>query len=743
MIKKSNYIKYLDVLRVISCVAVLLYHLDILKGGYLAVCTFFVLSGYLTCTSALKKDSFSFKSYYKNLFLRIYLPLLSVVFITILVLSFIPNLSLISLKPETTSIIGGYNNFWQLTANLDYFARHADSPFIHLWYISILIQFDIVFPLIYMGIKKLKMEFGKGMPLLVLFVLSVVSTGYFFFVSTKGNIMFVYYNTFARIFSIIWGVFLAYLHHYYGIISLKKFKRLPFAKIMMWLYLLLLIIMFIFIDSKSKIFNAGMILTTIVSLRIISYSNILINTQRPLNKFVKYISSISYEIYLVQYPVIYLYQFTLLNSFLKIILMLISIFVFASIIHFALNFKSEFKKNRLIKIVVFLIVICLSLIGLYKYIVSEDYTKEMKALENQLNENEKMMAAKQEEYQAKLKAEEEEFSKLLDSLEMSDEDLKELVLKIPVVGIGDSVLLGAVNNLYKKFPNGYFDGKVSRSIWAGVTLLQELKSKNMIKEVVVINLGANGDCSANCKNEIMKLAGDKKVFWLTVTNDHNVHVNDKIKNMAKEYDNLYIIDWENISKGHEDYFYGDGIHLTIPGREAYTEAIYEGIYKVYKDEQKIKKENAIKEYEESLKTKLSFYGNDLLLNAFELLQDDFENAKFNINKDYTFKSLKEELAKDKEDKILNHRIVFAFDNKLMLNKSDYEELIDLYKENEINIVLLNGQVLDFDKENVNIINFYNELSLHDEYFMVDKIHLTEAGNKALKELLVKSINKEE
>ena len=741
--KKVNYIKHLDVLRAISCVSILLYHLDILKGGYLAVCTFFVLSGYLTCTSSLKKEEFSFKSYYKNLFLRIYLPLLSVVFITIFVLSFIPNLSLISLKPETTSIIGGYNNFWQLSANLDYFARHADSPFIHLWYISILIQFDVVWPLIYIGIKKLKVEFGKFLPLLVLFVLSIISTGYFYFASTKGNIMFVYYNSFSRVFSLLWGVFLAYLHHYYGIISLKRFKKIPLAKMMICLYLLVLILLFIFIDSKSKIFNIGMILATIVSLRIISYANLLISDKKPLKKFVKYISSISYEVYLVQYPVIYLYQFTLLNSFIKIVLMLITIFIFSSIIHFALNFKSGFKRNRIIKIVVFLIIIILSLVGVYKYIVSEDYTKEMKALENQLNENEKMMVAKQEEYQAKLKEEEEEYSKMLDSLEVSDEELKEIVQKIPVVGIGDSVLLGAVNNLYKKFPNGYFDGKVSRSIWAGVTLLQELNTKNLIKEVVVINLGANGDCSANCKSEIMKLTGDKKVFWLTVTNDQNVHVNDKLKTMASEYDNLYIIDWENISKGHEDYFYGDGIHLTIPGREAYTEAIYEAIYKVYKEEQKIKKENAIKEYEESLKVKLSFYGNDLLLNAFDFFQDDFENAKFNINKDYTFKLLKEELAKDNEEKTLNHRIVLAFDNKLMLNKSDYEELINIYKDNEINIVLLNNQELDFESDRVNIINFYDELKVHEDYLMVDKIHLTETGNKAFKELLVKLVNKED
>ena len=49
----------LDVLRVLSCAAVLLYHLGFLKGGYLAVCTFFVMSGYLSARAALSQEKFN------------------------------------------------------------------------------------------------------------------------------------------------------------------------------------------------------------------------------------------------------------------------------------------------------------------------------------------------------------------------------------------------------------------------------------------------------------------------------------------------------------------------------------------------------------------------------------------------------------------------------------------------------------------------------------------------------------
>ena len=106
----KKYYKKLDLIRFISCISVLLYHLNIIKGGYLAVCTFFVLTGYLSCFSLFKKEKISILEYYKNRFLHIYLPLVLVVFISIAVISFIPSINWLNLKPETTSVLLSYNN---------------------------------------------------------------------------------------------------------------------------------------------------------------------------------------------------------------------------------------------------------------------------------------------------------------------------------------------------------------------------------------------------------------------------------------------------------------------------------------------------------------------------------------------------------------------------------------------------------------------------------------------------------
>ena len=74
MKNKKIFYKDINFIRIVSCLAILLYHLGILKGGYLAVCTFFVMSGFLSSISAFKKEKFSLKSYYLNRLKKIYIP---------------------------------------------------------------------------------------------------------------------------------------------------------------------------------------------------------------------------------------------------------------------------------------------------------------------------------------------------------------------------------------------------------------------------------------------------------------------------------------------------------------------------------------------------------------------------------------------------------------------------------------------------------------------------------------------
>ena len=728
----KKYYKNIDMIRLVSCIAILLYHLNILKGGYLAVCTFFVLSGYLSCISAFKKEKFNILEYYYNRIKKIYIPLIIVVFMSVSIVSIL-NINWINLKPETTSVLLGYNNFWQLNANMDYFARHVSSPFMHLWYISILLQYDLVFPIIFKLLRKIGDKINKILPCIITIIYSTIMAIFFYKSNLMQDMMIVYYNTFTRIFSLLFGLSLGFIHSYYGVLIPKKLKGEKISQSILYIYLLIMIFFFIFIEAKSSYYGYSMILVTILTCRLLDYGTLYIKKTSTLDKVIKSLSSISYEIYLFQYPVIFIFQYININNILYLPLLILIVILLSYLLHFAINGK----KYKFLKYMILIIFLSITLYGGYKYMVAKDHTKEMNELKEQLEQNEKLIEQNKEKYAAELQKENDEWKKTLESLDSSQNNLKEIVSNLPITGIGDSVMLGAIQNLNNQFPNGYIDAKVSRTAWKAASILNELNEKNMLGNPIIINLGANGDCSTSCKQEIMNICGNRKVYWLNTTNNQDSNV--RLKNFASSYSNLHIIDWYTLSLGHSEYFYADGIHLTGIGRKVYTEVIFNAIYQDYLKEFNDAKQILIEKHNEEQKNKITFYGNNILLNAFENLQNEFNDAKFVINKDFNYKNLEEELIQSLNNGTITNKIVFAFDNSSNLSLKDYQNLIKLCKNNKIYILSVNNFTNNIIYDNVKIIDFNQILQDNSDYIMSDGVHLSEAGNRALVEKLKESI----
>ncbi len=744
MDNKKVYYKDLDIVRVLSCILVLLYHLNILKGGYLAVCIFFVLSGYLSIISAFRKEKFSILSYYKERFFHIYIPLLIVVFITLGIVALIPSINWLTLKPESTSVILGYNNYWQLSANMDYFARHVSSPFMHFWYIAILLQFDLVFPFIFIILKKIGEKLKKAIPLAFVITLAFAGYGYFFYSSLTNNIMVTYYDTFIRLFSIIFGLALGLFHVYYKDLKACYTKNKLVSRIIFYTYLLITILLCIFIPSTSDYFSISMLLITLIGCRLIDYGTIYSTDELSIfDRIIKSLSKVSYEIYLIQYPVIFFFQDLVIKDYIKVPIIIVITIILSYILHFSLDYKKNKEdviKFKIIKIITLVLLSGFSIYGIYNYIITKDHTQEMKELEDQLNKNEELMEQKQKEYEASLKEEQDKWNSIMADLENGEEKIKEAIDNMPVISIGDSVMLGAMNSLYKVFPKGYVDAKVSRADCEVPNILRNLINKDKIGEVVVIGLGTNGSCGNGTRNEILNILKDKKVFWLTVTNDRQVHINTHIKSLANDNDNVYLVDWETISKGHRDYFASDGIHLTGKGQAAYSKAIYDAIYQVYLDAFNAKKNGIIDEHEKELKEKITFYGNDIIINAFDNIKEKFLKTDFKLDKNYNFEKIYNDIKTGVEANTLNHRIVLAFDKQSEMTQNNYLELIGLLNGYEIYIVSSDTK-LEFTNANVTVIDFYSELSKNPNYLMADRVHLTNNGNLALSIMLDQTINK--
>ena len=731
--KTKRYLN-LDLIRTVSLIAVLLYHLNLLQGGYLAVCTFFVLSGYLSVLSGFKNEKFSLLKYYKNKFIKIYLPLLIVVCLTVLILSFMPNIEWFNLRPETNSVLLGYNNYWQLNANLDYFVRLISSPFMHFWYIALLLQFELIFPIVFLILKKIGEKISKFIPCLLLFIAGTASFIFFYLTVKNGNLMTAYYGTFERSFSLLFGMMIGFIHVYYKPLELKK-KSMNLS--IFNILLIGLMTLFILIDFKSSFFAFSMLLSTLLTVLLINFGT---NNHKNVvvNGLSSAISKISYEVYLVQYPVIFIFQNIDMNDFIKIPLIIIITLIISIIINYALDIKKK-SKTFFVKIILCLIILIGTGFGFYKYIQTEDHTEEMKKLEDDLNKNQELIEQKRKEYLESLKNEEEDWEKVLSELDGSEEKIKDIVTNLRVVGVGDSIMELAVKDLYKVFPNGYFDAATNRTEKAAKEILKDLKNKGLLGDIIILNIGTNGSCYGECKEEVMEILGpDRTVYWLNATHPDFSAFNPSLIDLASKHENLHIIDWIKVMEENPGYLISDKVHPTVKGCKLYAQTIYDAVYKDYLANFDKMKEQKIKEHEEKLKQKITFIGNDLLIKGYDTISSEYPTSNLITDDEIDYNKLENIINNNK----IAYNLVLLFDKKVGLTDKEYDKLIELCKDHKLYIVDLNRKI-NIENENVVIIDFYNEIKNNDDYLSFDNVHLTDEGYKKLKEMIIEKVKKPE
>ena len=153
--------KGLDMLKGIAISGIFLYHLipSVFPGGFLGVPLFFVLSGYLMYTTSvpyLETNSFPALDYYKKRISRLIPPLFLMVMLTCCVMTLTHSRQMIGIREQILSIFLGYNNWWQIAQDASYFSRLTGaSPFTHLWFLGVEMQFYLIWPLLFYLYKKI------------------------------------------------------------------------------------------------------------------------------------------------------------------------------------------------------------------------------------------------------------------------------------------------------------------------------------------------------------------------------------------------------------------------------------------------------------------------------------------------------------------------------------------------------------------------------------------------------------
>lgn len=150
-----------------------------------------------------------------------------------------------------------------------------------------------------------------------------------------------------------------------------------------------------------------------------------------------------------------------------------------------------------------------------------------------------------------------------------------------VTAIGDSVMKGAALNLKKAGDLCLGQGMMlinaeeSRSFRPALEILRTYKKEDRLGEVVVIHLGTNNSSIAPDQfRKVMDLLADRRlVLFLTVKSDKVEAcdtVNRTLEVLLTGYPNARIFDWRTAAESHPNFFYTDRTHLRPEGAQYYA-----------------------------------------------------------------------------------------------------------------------------------------------------------------------------
>lgn len=603
-LKNSRYITGFDGIRSLAVVGVILYHLlpTSMKGGYLGVPIFFVVSGYLI-TDLLRQEweqngKINIWQFYVRRMKRLYPGLVFLLITASAYITLFQRGLLNNLRGTVVSSLLYVNNWWQIKNGLSYFDRFAnESPFTHIWSLAVEGQNYLVWPILFV----LLMVFVRKKKWIVYTVLggSLISAFLMMILFTPGgDPTRVYYGTDTRLFSIWLGSALAFV---WPSTRLKKNipKQAKRVLNLAGLISLIALILFFFLldDHYSFVYYGGMLLVSLLCVVLVA---VTAHPGASVNKWLtnpvfSWIGKRSYGIYLYQFPVMIFYEakvaniadHVLLHTLIEISLILIISelsyrYIERPLARFDYGQTIQVVKGWFTKPIVSkqkpwvipgTLMVLIALVG-FVTAPKNSVTADQKKLQAQIAESKRLAEESQKN--------EENNSDTVDQAVLDKYGLTakqgKKAQKLELTAFGDSVMLDAATDLKELYPKVVVDGDVGRQLYASEPYIEELKKQNLLKDTVLIGLGTNGAFSESQFDSIMSALGNRKVYWVNVrvpTKRWQNDVNALLARMAKKYDNLTLIDWYDYSNSHNDWFYDDQVHPNPEGMKHYIHLVSE------------------------------------------------------------------------------------------------------------------------------------------------------------------------
>ena len=593
----------IDIIKAISLISVIIYHIYEYKGTYIGVVLFFVISGYLITEILYERDDSYFK-FIKRRYTKIFPPLIAVLTLSCLAFYYFYGFINLKLIFNSLSSLFGLSNIYQIYSEMSYFERSGDLfPLLHTWSLSIEIQFYVIFPFLIYLFKKLKLN-TKFIAAIIL-ILSLISGGIMFYKEYMNyDISAIYYGTDTRIFSILIG------SAFYFIFKDEELK-LKKVNIVSYIFLGLIILIVLSVDysSKSNYYGllylisilGGFITVTSIKTGFLDFNS---SMAKPLSKLGEH----SYVYYLWQYPIMIYsleyFKWSDVDYNYTVILQIIILIVLSEISY---KFLIESKQGSIILRRIFLVIYVAILVFLP--ISTESNSEEVQNRANEIDNNlitddfngithnstkkeydslridnvdyivDRLLL---EEITSFKEQQDKKIEKKVDEVIEKKEDKDKIDNSIEgkdYTFIGDSVMKMGEPYIKEIFKDANIDAKVSRQFTDLPKVLEALKDSKKLKNIVVIHLGTNGVINKESFETSMKLLDGKTIYLMNtvVPKPWEKSVNKNLEEWSADYNNITIIDWYKYAKGEKKLFYKDATHPKPEGAKKYAEFILESI----------------------------------------------------------------------------------------------------------------------------------------------------------------------
>ena len=592
----------LNGLKGIALIAIVLYHCDqgTLRGGFFGVDIFFTISGFLIFSSLLNHiDSgkgIGFKEYYLKRLRRIYPALILMIPVTVSLAWFINQDMLVGIKNQMVTVMLGCYNWYAIGSGASYFSQMNPDMFRHLWFMSVLMQFYLLAPLLIYMLRKILVRWVPVAVLAGLAVCSALSMGLQYHPGTDPTR--VYFGSDTHAMGLWLGAMLAWL---LMIIrrgngrpeetAIMEFARLVWSKIgpaVAFAALLILLWMMQHVEQGPAAFYGGFFAASLLSVVLVAGAIPFGSWMQDLLVFKPFdvVGRYSYGIYLWHWP-LWLFTKAMFPQWGTRHLGWMLLITFAlTACCTAMSWKlveQPVARGGFIAMIRPLpengiwdaarcwitIVVVLSTCLMSGYVV--DNAPKQTSVEHALEENARMLKEQQGMH--------------LDFDRKHPPTPKKPVHTMPngqqMVAFGDSVMLASSKGLQSVFPGITVDAETSRSMTKALGLIDKAKSQpEGLRQWVLVGLATNSAVTDGQLNDILNDIGPNHVLVLI-----NAHApvswvpgtNDALSDFAATHsNNVVLVDWDATISAYPDELAGDGIH---PGMSntLYAQAVKDAI----------------------------------------------------------------------------------------------------------------------------------------------------------------------